>query len=79
MADGINAERLINITDRVERLLEEIKGIQGDVKDLFTQAKAEGLEPKYIKKCLALKRMDSEKRRLEEAELGVYMAALGIE
>ncbi len=79
MADGIDKDRLVNIVDRLERLGGEVEGIKGDMKDLLAEAKGQGFEPKLIRKCIALKKLDSEKRRAEEAELEVYKNALGID
>src|SRR4051812_31047214 len=37
-AGGIAADRLRSLVGRIERMHEEIKALQGDVKDLYTEA-----------------------------------------
>ena len=78
MADGIDNERLVQMYDRVKRLEEERAGIAQDVKDIFAEMKSAGFEVKHVKRCLALEKIDAEKRQMDAAELQVYMDALGI-
>lgn len=80
MADvqGIDGDRLITFIERIERLQEEQKGIADDVKDIFAEAKGSGFETKYIKKLIALRKMDPEKRQQDEAEFDLYKQAVGL-
>ena len=41
--NGPNPELLIDSIERIERLMEEKKAIQSDIKDIFDSAKAQGL------------------------------------
>jgi uncharacterized protein (UPF0335 family) len=67
------------VISRVERLEEEIKALTEDKKSVFDEGKEKGLDPKYVRKVIALKKQDPEKRRIEEAELEVYKQAAGVE
>ena len=80
MADteGVNGARLLPIIERIERLEEEKKGLQDDIKEILAEAKAEGFVPKYIRKVIALRKMDPEKRQMEQAELELYLQAAGL-
>lgn len=80
MADvnGIDGDRLITFIERIERLEEEKKGIADDIKDIYAEAKATGFETKYIKRIVALRKIEPEKRQMEEAEFEVYKQAVGI-
>ena len=48
-AGGIAADRLRSLVGRIERMHEEIKALQGDVKDLYTEAASSGFDPKALK------------------------------
>jgi uncharacterized protein (UPF0335 family) len=65
--------------ERVERLEEEKKTIQDDIKDVLSEAKGRGYDTKAIKTILRLRKKDRDERLEEEAILQTYMAALGME
>jgi uncharacterized protein (UPF0335 family) len=73
---AISKERLKAIVDRVESLEETIGGLRDDVKDVYAEAKAVGLNPKRIREIVALRRKDKEKLREEKEERELYMLAL---
>ena len=62
--------------ERLERLEEEKKAIQNDIKEVLSEAKSEGFEPKILKKVIALRKMDPEERERIELMIATYMAAL---
>ena len=78
MADSVD-DRLRLLIERVERLEEEKKGIQDDIKDVYSEAKATGYDAKIMKKIVAIRKMKPDDRREMEAVLQTYMAALGID
>lgn len=75
---GVNGERLKSIIERIERLMEEKKGIQDDIKDIFLESKAHGYSPKIIKMVLKVRKMAKEERMEQEELVDVYMNALGM-
>jgi uncharacterized protein (UPF0335 family) len=75
---GIAAAELRQFIERIERLEEEKKGLQDDIKDVFAEMKGRGYEPKIVKKILQLRRQDADQRQQEESLLEVYMSALGM-
>jgi uncharacterized protein (UPF0335 family) len=62
--------------ERLERLEEEKKAIQNDIKEVLSEAKSDGFEPKILKKVIALRKMDPEERQRMELMIATYMAAL---
>jgi len=62
--------------ERLENLEEEKKAIQNDIKEVLSEAKSEGFEPKILKKVIALRKMDPEERERIELMIATYMAAL---
>jgi len=83
MAESADAKdtdaRLRLLIERVERLEEEKKGIQDDIKDVYAEAKATGYDAKIMKQIVRLRKMKPDDRREMEAILQTYMSALGID
>ncbi|HET9629723.1 MAG TPA: DUF2312 domain-containing protein [Novosphingobium sp.] len=78
MADAAD-DRLRLLIERVERLEEEKKGIQDDIKDVYAEAKATGYDSKIMKQIVRLRKMKPDDRREMEAILDTYKNALGID
>ncbi|RJF78463.1 DUF2312 domain-containing protein [Azospirillum cavernae] len=77
-AGSLAADRLKAFVDRIERLEEEKRGLQEDIKDLFTEAKGVGFDSKIIRICLRLRKMDKADRQEKEAKLKLYKTAMGM-
>lgn len=71
-------ERLQLLIDRIERLSEEKKGIQDDIKDVYSEAKSVGYDVKILRQVIKLRKMRADERQEMEAVLDAYMAALGM-
>lgn len=79
-AEGHNSnQQLRSIVERIERLAEEIKGLQADQRDIYSEAKGGGYCPKTLRKVIALRKKDPEVRAEESALLDTYLHALGME
>jgi len=74
----VAADELRLLIERAERLEEEKKGIQDDIKDVMAEAKGRGYDPKAIRKILSIRKKKKEEYQEEEAILEVYMQALGM-
>ncbi|GAB1716811.1 MAG: UPF0335 protein [Nitrobacter sp.] len=72
------AKQLKAIVERIERLLEEMKALQDDVKDVYAEAKGNGFDTKIIRKIVSLRKKNAAERQEEEALLDLYMHALGM-
>jgi uncharacterized protein (UPF0335 family) len=78
MAEGqLAANQLRQFIERIERLEEERKGIANDIKDILSEAKSSGFEPKIIRQILKIRKMDDAERQEQEELLQVYLDALG--
>ena len=75
---GIAADALRQVIERIERLEEEKKGLQGDIKDVYTQAKSQGFDTKIIRALVRLRKMEDHEREETEQLLDLYMAAIGM-
>ena len=71
-------EKLKNFIERIERLEEEKYNLTTDIKEVFSEAKSMGYEPKIMRKILILRKMDVDVRLEQEALLDTYRNALGI-
>lgn len=76
---GIAADRLRSFIERIERLEEEKKGIQDDIKDIYAEAKGTGFEAKIIRQIVRLRKKAKEERQEEEELLELYKSALGMD
>jgi len=75
---GIAAEALRQLIERIERLEEEKKALQGDIKDIYSQAKAQGFDPKIIRQIVRLRKIEQQEREEIEQLLDLYKAAIGM-
>ena len=77
MADvgGIAGDRLKSFIERIERLEEEKKTLQADIKEVYAEAKGTGYDVKVLRKVVALRKRDLDERKEEEAILDLYLQA----
>jgi uncharacterized protein (UPF0335 family) len=64
--------------EQIERLEEEKKALTADIRDKFLEAKAEGFDPKIMKKVISLRKRSKSERQEEDAVLETYLHALGM-
>lgn len=70
--------QLKSIVERIERLEIEKAAIAADIKDVYSEAKGTGFDPKIIKKIIAMRKQDADKMRNEQMLIATYMDALGM-
>jgi uncharacterized protein (UPF0335 family) len=75
---NVSGARLKSFLERIERLEEEKKAMAEDIRDVYSEAKATGFEPKIIRKIISLRKTNLEKRREEQELLDLYMSAIGM-
>lgn len=78
-ANMIAKDQLRAFVERIERLEEEKKTINDDIKDIFAEAKGNGFDTKIMKRVIALRKKDDHERMEEEAILDSYLVALGMQ
>lgn len=72
-------DRLRLLIERIERLEEDKKDVAEDIKDVYTEAKAVGYDPKIMRQIIRLRKMNPDDRREQQALLDVYAHALGLD
>ena len=79
MSDVIESNKLRLHIEAVERLEEEKKGLQDDVKDRYALAKSEGFDPKTMRKIVRARKMEKQAREEAAMLFATYAAALGMQ
>src|SRR5215212_11383478 len=79
MAEGtVAADQLRLFIERIERLEEEKKGIADDVRDVYSEAKANGYDTRTMRMIVRLRKMETHSRQEQDALLETYRQALGL-
>lgn len=73
---GIDSSRLRSIVERLERLGEEKRELQSDIRDVLAEAKSVGYDVKIIRIILKLRKMNAADRDEQEALTDTYRRAL---
>jgi uncharacterized protein (UPF0335 family) len=73
---GVAGDRIRSIIERVEKVEEEIKDLMEAKKEIFLEAKSEGLDVKVLKEILKLRKLDQDERDEHETLLDVYLRAM---
>jgi uncharacterized protein (UPF0335 family) len=71
--------KLVQFIQRIERVNEEIAGLQTDVRDLLKEAKGEGYDVKAIREIIKLRKMMKADRAEFEYLRDQYKKLMGME
>jgi uncharacterized protein (UPF0335 family) len=74
----VNAGQLKAFIERIEHVESEIDDLKVDKKDIYSEAKSSGFDVKIIRKVVAIRKQDADKRAEEEALLDLYLHSLGM-
>jgi uncharacterized protein (UPF0335 family) len=75
----VDGSQLRAFVERVERVQSDIDERNADKSEIYQEAKAFGYDTKILKKVVALRRMDRQRRVEEQTILDLYLSALGDE
>ena len=73
-----SGDLLESYLDRLEKLTEDMKSIQGDIKEIYSEAKSAGFVPKYLKQLLKLRQMDRDEIQEQDEILKIMRKAVGL-
>lgn len=76
--NSVAKDQLKSIIERIERMEEEKKAIADDIRDIYAEAKGNGMDSKALRTIVRLRAEDPNKRAEREAILDTYMNALGM-
>lgn len=71
-------ELLRQFIERIERLEEEKQALMADIRDVYSEAKGQGLNPKIMRQVIKMRSMDKQDLMELDAEIEVYRSALGM-
>jgi uncharacterized protein (UPF0335 family) len=75
---NVAADQLRLFVERIERLYEEVKGLNDDIRDVYSEAKANGYDTKVMRMVIRLRALETHTRQEQDAVLETYRAALGL-
>ena len=73
---GIDISRLRSLVERIERLEEEKKELQSDIRDIYAEAKSAGFDVKALRTVLKLRKMNAADRDEQENWVATLRRAL---
>lgn len=76
---GVAADELRQFVERIESVEEEMRGLRGDRSEIYAEAKGRGYDTKTIRKLIAIRKQKPDQRAEDNAILGIYGNALGID
>lgn len=76
---AIAGTQLKKFIERIERLNAEKDGLAADIREIFVEVKAAGLDTKIVRKVIAARKRDTDKLKAERELLGLYAAAIGMD
>ena len=75
---GTGAEQLTQFIERIERLEEEKRALMADIRDVYSEAKGTGFEPKVMRQLVKMRAMDRDLLQEQDELLTTYRAAVGL-
>ncbi len=75
---AIDNEQLVSFIERVEKLNEDAANIAADIKEVFTEIKSAGFDPKYVRHMIKLRKMDPDELDETDELTKMYRGALGL-
>ena len=73
-----NANQLSQFIERIERLEEEKSALMADIRDIYTEARATGFEPKIMRQIIKMRCLDIEVLAEQDILLSNYREAVGL-
>lgn len=75
---AIDNTQLVSIIERIEKLNEDAAAIAADIKEVYSEAKSAGFDPKYIRQMIRLRKMDQDELYETDELTKMYRNALGL-
>ena len=73
-----SVNQLSQYIERIERLEEEKKALMADIRDIYSEARATGFEPKIMRQIIKTRGLDKEVLAEQDILLTSYRAAVGL-
>jgi uncharacterized protein (UPF0335 family) len=73
-----SANQLSQYIEHIERLEEEKRALMADIRDIYSEARATGFEPKIMRQIIKMRGLDKEVLAEQDILLSTYLAAVGL-
>jgi uncharacterized protein (UPF0335 family) len=73
---GVAGDCILTLIERIEHIEEEIKALTEGKKEIFAEAKGEGLDVRILKEILKLRKQNKDERDEQESLLDLYLHAI---
>lgn len=73
---SIPGGRIRSFVERIEQLETEVQELNEQKKEVFAEAKGEGLDVKILKEIIKLRKQDEDERDEHDTLLDIYMKAM---
>ena len=77
--NSVAGDMLLHIVEEVEKLNEDRKAINEQIKAVLDSAEGQGLDKKTIREMIRIRALDKEEREQREELRAIYLVALGLE
>lgn len=77
--NSLDGDKLLNIVEAVEKLIEERKAGADQIKAVLDAAEGDGLDKKTIREMIRVRALDKAEREEREELRSIYLVALGLE
>lgn len=71
-------EELLQYIDRIEKITEDVKNLNADLKEIYSEAKSSGFDVKALKQIIKIRQLDPERAAMDEEILQSYKDLLGM-
>ena len=71
-------KKLCELVERIENLEDEKAELAASLKEVYTEAKCEGFDPKILRQVIKLRKMEQQEIDDQQNLLFLYMQALGM-
>lgn len=78
MNKSFDNAQLLSIIQRIEKLNEDAAQIAADIKEVMSEAKSAGYDPKFIKKMIELRKLDPDELDELDELTEMYRNAVGL-
>ncbi len=75
---AIDNEQLLSFIERIEKLNDDAANIAADIKEVMTEVKSSGFDPKYVRQMIRLRKMDPDELDETDELIKMYRGALGL-
>ena len=73
-----SVNQLSQYIERIERLEEEKRALMADIRDIYSEARATGFEPKIMRQIIKMRGLDKEVLAEQDILLSSYRTAVGL-